>query len=86
MTYNMPTDTIRTQIETVAATCEGRYLSGDGFDKNDAPKLDAYLTALGFTVAGVGVQGSGQLHSATTVCGISVYRNGYCMTLKGGNA
>lgn len=83
MTYDLDAAKVRAKIETIRATGQGDFLPGDGFDKNDAPLLDAYLEGLGYRVTYCTTQGGGQFKEVLTACRISVSRNGYCYPVKG---
>jgi hypothetical protein len=78
MTYHKPDTQIITAIRTVENTGKGRFLPGDGFDKNDAIPLDHYLFRLGFDIHDYEEQGKGQRKSVTLTNGVKVSRNGYC--------
>ena len=79
MTYDMiPTNDLKTAVNKALSTRGSAFLPGDGFDKNNAPMLDDYATAAGYTVVRCGYEGKGQLKSVTTECGVKIYRNGYC--------
>jgi len=77
MTYLHAPEKIKARLDHILATGEGAFLPGDGFDKNDAPYLDAYLEALGYRVTWAVLQGEGQFKEVQTACGLVVARNGY---------
>jgi len=78
MTYAHPDELVRQKVEEIRDSGEAGKLPGDGFDKNDAPRLDVYLVGLGYFIADSSRSGPGQLHTVTTACGMRIGRNGLC--------
>ena len=78
MTYDLPDAKVRDALEAVLDEGVSGFLPGDGFDNNDAPRLDEYLLHLGYTPHDVIRQGPGQLKTVITTCGLRVSRNGAC--------
>ena len=77
MTYNLPAEQIRARLEQIRHAGRGDFVCGDGFDQNDAPRLDAFIQSLGYVVTDTVKNGRGQLAEVTTACGLTIARNGY---------
>ena len=83
MTYLYAPEKVKARLDRIRATGDGAFLPGDGFDKADAPALDAYLESLGYRVTWCTTQGAGQFKEVQTACGLVVARNGYAHKVGG---